>query len=186
MHTIPTLHFLLYFCPLITILFFCSSFLFIVFAESPSFIRQEIRDDLNDFKTINQYNSGYIDADSNCERKPIVDSADIKSISYISNGKFLNATIWLNSTINSEILWEKLVYGMYIDIDSVYESGIDYIYNIYLNTENKTWAKEFVELSPPAAKITNIESNISDFSGKTYIDFSLNLETLNSAVNLTE
>src|SRR5687768_16071322 len=104
MHTILSLYFLLYFCLLITILIFCSSFLLTVFAESPSFVRQEIRDDLDDFKTINQNTSRYIDSDVNCENKPIVDSADIKSISYISNCKFLNATIWLNSTINSEIL----------------------------------------------------------------------------------
>jgi hypothetical protein len=179
MHTIPSLYFLVYFCLLIIILIFCSSFLLIVFAESPSFVRQEIPDDLNDFKTVAPSTPvGYRDANPDCEEKSIA-SSDIKSISYISNGKFLNATIWLNSPYNSDIPWEKLVYGMYLDVDSVYEAGIDYIYNIYLNSQNKTWNQEFVELSVPAAKFTNIKSDLGNFSGKTYIDFSLDLKALN-------
>lgn len=147
-----------------------------VLGQSPSFVRQEFRDDDRDFKSYDEKTNAFRNADSGC-LMGLLDSLDIKSVSYISDGKFLNATLWLYSEYVPKMTWEKLVYGMYVDVDSVYESGVDYIYNIYLNTKNNTWSSELVESSVPAAKITNLKK--PTFTGDGYVDFSLDLKSLN-------
>jgi hypothetical protein len=159
-----------------------------VFAESPSFVRQEIKDildDDDDFITYNESSSEYNKADTNCTQQSIKPT-DIKSVSYNSDGKTLDATIWLNSSFiespdqdQSEIHWKHLVYSMYVDIDSAYDLGVDYIINILWSEDNKTWTKEVIESSPPAAKFVSTKSNLTGFFDKSYVMLSLDLNMVN-------
>ena len=86
-----------------------------IFAESPSFVRQEIIDDSGDWnfwsgpsdssnKIQRDTQSGNIvevDRANSSEQCQISDdnnlSPDIQSVSYVSDGKTLNATVWLTS-----------------------------------------------------------------------------------------
>jgi hypothetical protein len=89
---------------------------------------------------------------------------DIKSVSYISNGTILVATIWLNTppgmstrdyqlpknmSVDEQERLRQLTYSMYIDVNSVYESGVGYIMNVYRNNTDRSWAQELIESSSP-------------------------------------
>jgi hypothetical protein len=90
-----------------------------VFAVSPSFPRQEVEpisitDKRNDYNlTAHNY-------------------VDIQSVNYLSDGNFLNATIWLDSfenlpsgwSINVSMSQYSVGYGMYIDADFNDKTGI--------------------------------------------------------------
>jgi hypothetical protein len=75
-----------------------------------------------------------LSSDPNCTNR-FYPPTDIKSVSYTSNGKILNATIWLNSppgkstrdyhspknmTANELTAIKSVSYSMYIDVKSVY------------------------------------------------------------------
>jgi hypothetical protein len=68
---------------------------------------------------------------------------------------------------------------MYVDIDSAYDLGVDYIINIFWNEDNKTWTKEVIESSPPSAKIVSTETNLTGFFGRSYVTFSFDLAIAN-------
>jgi hypothetical protein len=156
-------------------------------AASPSFTRQEIKDNYHDFLAYD--NSRYIRANSNCSL--IYPPTDIKSVSYISNGKILNATVWMipppgiaardvisprNLTNFAQL--KHIVYSMYIDVDSIYESGVDYIVNLFWNNTAKVWTKEIIESSPPDAKFLLSKSDLNNV-GKGYVNLSFDLGIAN-------
>src|SRR6185312_9172004 len=77
-------------------------------------------------------------------------SPDIKSVSYMSNGNRLNATIWVSKIILDNVLlkndidnqtfnsnstslppWHKLKFTMAIDIFSIFNEGVDYRVDLY-------------------------------------------------------
>src|SRR6478609_1567291 len=89
---------------IITLMLFSPSLLpcYVFAAASPSFVHQEIRDpfrDIIDIKCLKDLPKG-IDANK-CEHTHEGNqSTDIIAVDYFSNGRFLNATIWLVSNIN--------------------------------------------------------------------------------------
>ncbi len=156
-------------------------------AYSSSFTRQGIIDPLNDAIKLNS-----------CIPTPPVkltkylyrsdSSTDIDSINYFSNGKSLNATIWLNGVIedppnfsyrkssNETILkicgsfeeqpkptTSRLVYGMLIDADSnnaTGKGGADYQVELQWDDAHKKWFKIFAEYSPLGQqKVLNITNS---------------------------
>jgi hypothetical protein len=83
-----------------------------VFAQSPSFVRQEIIDDSGDWLfwkgsssneiQLNTHNNNMLEVDradnsSECEIDENFIPPDIQSVSYVSDGKNLSATVWLTS-----------------------------------------------------------------------------------------
>jgi hypothetical protein len=83
-----------------------------VFAQSPSFVRQEIIDDSGDWLfwkgsssskiQLNTHDGNMVEVDraddsSECEIDESFIPPDIESVSYVSNGKNLTATVWLTS-----------------------------------------------------------------------------------------
>src|SRR5918912_1371577 len=103
-----------------------------VFASSsPSFQRQEVT-------------LGSRDWLSGLSGKPVnngPDYTDIQSVSYSSNGKYLNATLWLANFTKNPVGYENVNYGMYIDADSNNRTGldgIDYQIEVHWNEEKKT------------------------------------------------
>jgi len=107
-----------------------------VLAESPIFEFQEIKDPKSD----------WIDFENN---KPSLEGfplTDINSVDYRSDGKTLNATIWVNGPINNRPTeYAILNYGMYIDSDfdktTGWYGGIDYKLEIAWNSTSQTWTK---------------------------------------------
>jgi hypothetical protein len=163
-----------------------------VFANSPSFVRQQIEDDPLDFLSYDPISNKYGPADSDCTRS-FPSPTDIKSVSYISNGTILVATIWLNTppgmstrdyqlpkniSVDEQESLKHVTYSMYVDVDSVYESGVDYIMNVYRNNTDRSWAQELIESSSPNAKF--FKSARSSFEiGDQFVTMNFDLATIN-------
>jgi hypothetical protein len=125
-------------------------------------------------------------------------SPDMESVSYVSDGKTLNATLWLSSPVVENSLSKPLNYsqgnlsmlkknyGMAIDVESDNEGqGGDYLLLIQWDNNTKTWIKELFELgSEGSADYRSLDRtyNHTDFfdKGKNYIVFSLDLDSINS------
>ena len=73
-------------------------------------------------------------------------STDIDSVDYYSNGKMLNATLWLYFPfqVNQSHLNEEVNYGMYIDADFNEKTGyhgIEYKYEIHWDSLSDKWTR---------------------------------------------
>jgi hypothetical protein len=111
----------------------------------------------------------------------------------------LVATIWLNGppgtngtrdyespknmTIDEQKSIKDLTYSMYIDVNSVYESGVDYIMNVHKNNTSEIWTQETVESSPPNAKFSNPILNSFEI-GDQYVTLSFDLGAINFPENI--
>ena len=129
-------------------------------AQTPSFIRQNIKDPLFDFiDTENQTTSGKGDP-----------STDIIEVTYFSNGNTLNSTIWVFFPFGeTPVGYSTLNYGIMIDSDfneNTGQKGIDYQLEIGWNNLTKTWTKTLTEWSSAVSgRILNKADNFSSFYG---------------------
>jgi hypothetical protein len=145
-----------------------------VFA-SPSFARQEIRD--NPFDLIDVMTQ---------ERSFLANqSIDIRRVNYFSNGTMLNATLWLLSPFNekpSERSSDRISYGMYIDADSNGKTGWQGVdYQMEIAWQNETWSQTLVEYSSLSdIRILDINHNYTGFfeKGGRYVLLALDLDAI--------
>jgi hypothetical protein len=93
--------------------FLYSNYLDRVVALSPSFPREEIRDRPFDWRDIDKQ-------EGTLEGNPYT---DIRRVNYFSDGKYLNATLWLKGALNASANGEQMSYGTFIDGDSRKETG---------------------------------------------------------------
>lgn len=103
---------------------------------SPSFSNQEILDP--DFDWIHMKNKSHT---RNGDY-----STNIESVDYNSNGKTLDAILWLYFPfqVNQSSLNEEVNYGMYIDADfnpRTGYGGIEYKFELSWNSQSKNWTK---------------------------------------------
>jgi hypothetical protein len=124
---------------------------------------------------------------------------DITAISYASDGKVLNATLWLshpfvkpslNSSLPSQELERK--YVMLIFAGSVYDTLQRFLFRLNWDRESNTWTKTIEQLAPSPGennifdkwekKVLSQDKNYSGFFDpeKNYVDLSLSLDTINS------
>ena len=145
-----------------------------IFAESPSFIRQEVIDQEKDiFDTF----TGRRDRNG-------PDYIDIESVTYFSDGKFLNATLWPVSFNNMPL--DRVFYGVLVDADlnsNTGYQGIDYKVEIAWNRTAQNWTKSFVEWSSGLnEKFLEGLLNITGFFGKkeqeSYVSLDVNLRQM--------
>lgn len=198
-----------------------------VFAFSSPFTRQEIIDPKpNDWTLVNtpkestfQVNNFFNNTPVNllyeqnitaCEKAKEKDEKenhfhppDISSVTYHSDGKTLNATIWLSSPFidppqNAEAWlsptvqdapWYQIRYGLSIAVHSTYDTqGTDYSLMYRWDALNKNttlgknWTRTVMELSPEGdQKVLEPTKKYNIFSAngqKRYIDLSLDLTNL--------
>jgi hypothetical protein len=149
--------------------------------SSPSFSLQEIADpsyDWVDFWRGKPNNTGpsYL---------------DIQYVNYYSNGKSLNATIWLTKPElqNGSSLTlprdRTVDYGMYIDADFNNRTGIggiDFIVELHWNNETQKWTRIVEEwASNSNAKVLSESSNYTDLSEEDgYLSLSIDMESISS------
>jgi hypothetical protein len=103
---------------------------------SPTFSNEEILDPMTD----------WIDLETRNYTKGGDRSTDIVSVDYFSDGKSLNATLWLYFPFKMQprLSDENVNYGMYIDADfdaNTGYGGIDYIVELAWNNQSKQWTK---------------------------------------------
>jgi hypothetical protein len=165
-------------------LLYIALFYYEVFADSPSFARQQIKDNLRDWKDISTFNKA-ISGDQ---------LTDIVRVHYLSNGENLNATLWLAAPFKHEFSNKSsiIVYGALIDADSNYATGmlgIDYRIAIIWENKTKIWTKVFEEIES-LQQLANIGvkrtlpeiQNYTGFFeyGKRYVDLSTDLDVIGS------
>jgi hypothetical protein len=196
------------FAIIIAILFLLSykPILYEVFAISPSFARQGFEDAASDWSFIPK-NIGSNLALNKTEN--IVEckmgrqhffSPDIVGVNYLSDGKTLNATIWLSSPLEEPTLNKPpffllgRTYAWLIDINSAYDTNQGPDYKVIINWDrlNHRWTRSVQEWSttPGEDKIFGSgefmslaqENNYTGFfeKGKNYVDLFLNLNEVSS------
>jgi len=142
---------------------------------SPSFPRQEIDDPSSDWIDLKTQSS----TDEGGETL-----SDILRVNYFSNGKTLNATIWLKFPFSPEPESDELTYGMLIDADANERTGVrgvDYV--IETKWKNNNWIKTTSELSTHGeTKTLSQHEGFGDFFevNKRFVTISTNLEEFGS------
>ena len=142
-----------YFLITIIITYFSIYLLFYtqVHGISPSFLRNEIMDgtnDIYDLSSCRKYKCNVIDitAITNYNLSEKLESIDIKGVSYISDGKYLNTSLWVSSPPRSDS-----TYLMFIDIDSNFNTGGpgggEYAVQLNLKEGKNTWKQTLYERS---------------------------------------
>jgi hypothetical protein len=162
-----------------------------ILADSPSFSRQEVGDDERDGININGL-AGTQTVDD--YKDPLDDSTDILKITYLSDAKNLNASLWLGGNFTKDPAAkgaEAVVYGMLVDVDSNPRTGfqgVDYQLEVQWMNSSRIWnmflgeypSVDNASLRDPAEylKILDIKQNYTDFfvDNKPYITLSLPLD----------
>jgi hypothetical protein len=187
---------------------------------SPVYERQEITDLNKDWKfwsldkdkkteTIYGKNNEVIDIpignEDTCKLE-IGNPPEIRSVSYMSNGKRLDSTIWLSSKLNEinlvenkidienykndafKPLWKKVKYTVAIDINSVFNQGTDYRIEFLYDKINSTvpkWTEVIYELSAFGEEKI-ISTKVYDklpYINKNFIEFSIDLNKISNPTN---
>lgn len=179
----------------------------IAIADSPSFSRQEVEYGQGHAIRVNTIaKSQTVVADQQID--PLDKSSVIQRITYLSDGKNLNATLWLagnfsknpskaeqqSSNYNKDKEPVAVVYGMLIDVDSnplTGFNGIDYQLEVHWLNSSKMWSMflgEYRSVDNPNGKnpadyirMLKTERNYTDLSaedGKRYVSLSLPLKEL--------
>src|SRR5919112_3010465 len=176
---------------LLTIISYTSMHISNVLADSVSFSRQEVGDDERDGININ----GLTGTQRVDDYKDMLDnSTDILKITYLSDARNLNASLWLGGNFSRDPAAkgaEAMVYGMLVDIDSNPQTGfqgVDYQLEVQWMNSSKIWnmflgeypSVDNASLRDPAEylKILDIKQNYTDFfvDNKPYITLSLPLD----------
>jgi hypothetical protein len=114
-------------------------------------------------------------------------SSDIQRVTYYSDGKTLNTTLWLGAILNQTIFMKEaryVVYGIFIDVDNnpaTGKFGVDYQKEIQWNSTRKTWNSFLAEYSSPN-HFRTLESQENDTivfeKNQKYFLLPLNLESI--------
>jgi hypothetical protein len=167
---------------LILLLIFISSSAFHkTFAASPAFDLQALTDQRNDWVQTYGNDSTHLKSDY----------ANLVATGYLSDGKTLNATLWLASNLVNASAYnqpfKKISYGMLIDIASTTinagYNGADY--DLYIEAVNGKWSQYLYQLSSTGAyvlldsKINYSEPFGGPAIGPGYVKLQLDLGSIN-------
>ena len=161
------------------VLFLISSNLFsISYAIEAPVTRQSIRDAPFDWINIDRQTAA-------TEGDP---ATDIVEVTYFTNGRTLNSTIWLLFPFRElPVGYSIFNYGMLIDSDFDEDTGaggIDYQLEIRWNNETNTWTRVLTEWSSTAVggRILEESKNFTRFSGDQlfYVSIPIELEDISN------
>jgi hypothetical protein len=157
-----------------------------VFAESPSFSSQEINTGIDNGIRVD----GIKHTQTKADYKDSFDSSsDIQRVTYFSDGKTLNATVWLGGAVkqNPSLYGASTaVYGVLIDADNnplTGKYGVDYQKEIQWSGNTHSWSSLFVQYSSPTNfRTLEVEKNYSGFfqNNQKYVLLPLNLKSITS------
>jgi hypothetical protein len=142
------------------------------YADSPSFLEQEIGDNTTD----------WVDMSKNQIYKSREKYTDITSVDYYSDGKNLNATLWLLFPFKEKPPIKEVDYGMFIDADFDSKTGYGGMdYKVELQWKNNSWTK-VIETWSRNGKERTIENypNTTNFyeKGKFFATISVDLQKI--------
>jgi hypothetical protein len=161
---------------LVGLIIFAINSITFIFAQSPQFLEQEIFDDRNDWvnmKTMESNNTEF-------------GVPDITSVDYFSDGKFLNATLWLFDRFKEQpTSFKEVDYGMFIDSDFNSKTGfggIDYKIEVGWDNGTNSWSKRIEKwghLDTYQKTIENITNHTGFFEkDRNYVTLSVNLDKI--------
>jgi len=169
-----------------TILMLSSLHTNVAFALSPSFSIQEVDTGVHNGIQINGITHAETKPNYNW---PLASSSDIQRVTYFSDGRTLNATMWLGGGVEQKpSLYgvSAAIYGELIDADnnpSTGKYGVDYQQEIQWSNKTNSWNKLFVQYSSPLNYRTlNIEKNYTAFfqNKEKYVLMPLDLKSITS------
>ena len=150
------------------------------------FARQEVTTGAHDGIQINGTNGRERPADY----KDLLDnSSDIYRITYSSDGKMLNATLWLNGPVEampSKYGASTVVYGALVDIDNnptTGKFGVDYQKEIQWANKTASWNSFLLEYSSAEDyRVLNLQRNNTEFflANQSFALVSIDLKSLTS------
>jgi hypothetical protein len=163
------------------------------YAISPSFSRQTFTDNPDDWSYMGMSSFLPFKKDVCTEQSHNFNLPDISAVDYFSDGKSLNATLWLSSGIEPPISPVLTSFQMLIDISSTYDTGQDYLLKIEWNNSGQNWVRTLQDISPSSGKNKMIDDgeyrilekqnyNTTHFfeTGKNYIELNTMLQHVSS------
>lgn len=119
---------------------------------------------------------------------PLDNSSSIQRVTYFSDGKTLNATLWVGGGINKNPSRDGasiVAYGILIDSDNNPATGLygaDYLKEIYWTNKPKTWNLLTAEYSSPINyRNLTIVKNYTEFSdNQKYVLMPISLKDITS------
>ena len=159
---------------------------FNAFALSPSFSTQEVDTGVHNGIQINGIKHEETKPNYNL---PIAASSDIQRVTYFSDGRILNTTLWIGGGFERKpSLYgvSTAVYGELIDADdnpSTGKYGVDYQQEVQWSNKTNSWNKIFVQYSSPLNNRTlSIEKNYTGFfqDNEKYVLMPLDLKSITS------
>lgn len=158
-----------------------TSFFFLTMNSSVSAISKAFN-----FKEVEDGEGDWLRVWDGIPSKNGMDATDIRSVKYYSDGRVLNATLWLSSLdelISSKYNINTIVYGMLIDSDldmNTGKDGIDHLVEVKWNNITKTWTEEINEMS------TNGYTNLISAPVSNNESYIKNGHVVNLSVNLSK
>lgn len=165
---------------------------------SPSFARQTISDDTEDWSFMRLGSNLPFDKDDKerCkEEGNNIKPPDLVAVDYFSNGKRLNSTLWFTSEINRPAPTVVTDYQILVDVNSVYDTGQDYLLKIGWNKLNQSWTRTLQDISPSTGKNRIIDfgefrvlendqhpNNSAGFfeKGKNFVELDMSLDSISA------
>ena len=164
------------------------------FALSPSFPRQYIGE-----PPYADWQAYALTSRANCSAVADINFPQIEAITYVSDGRFLNATLWLDGPFNERIpvdnnfLIQMGGYFMAVKVVSTYRSeGFDYMLTVDSGSHTTRWIRDLKELSSNDSRsLEDPDINPIGFfdnspgnpalreKGKGHVNLSLDLEKIN-------
>lgn len=169
----------------LSVLLLSSSLFYNVFAESPAFDQNFITDE-----QMSNQKTDWVQTYGNDSTHLRSGYANILAVDYLSDGKTLNATLWLKSNSENALTYsqpfKKIRYGMLIAIASLPPtSGYNGAnYDFYIEAVNGKWSQYLYLLSSTGtrslvySKINYTESFGGTTIGPGYVQLQLNLNSL--------
>ena len=170
---------------LLVLLVFCSLYNK-AFAVSPAFDQIFITDE-----EINNQRNDWVQTYGNDSSQLMSNYTNLLGVDYVSNGKTLDATLWLDSNLENTSTYnqplKRVRYGMLIAIASLpITSGYNGAnYNYYIEAADGKWSEYLYQLSSTGSsaliesKINNTESFGGPTIGPGYVKLRLNLSSIN-------
>jgi hypothetical protein len=149
---------------------------------SSSFSRQDVVDPSDDWVNMANITNQQLNVES------LFQPADIRGVNFFSNGKILNATIWIDGTFREMPPAEfgRVSYGAYIDADFNEKTGlrgVDYRVETMRENGSQSWSRVFEEWSTSGEprQIDTID-NHTGFSkeGERFVTIYADLEAMGS------
>jgi hypothetical protein len=166
-----------------------------VYSLSPSFSRQTIGDSVDDWSYMGPSKIIPFDREQCIREEQKFNFPDLIAMDYFSDGKILNNTLWFTSEIKQPVSPAITNFQILIDINSIYDTGQDYLLKIEWDNLKQNWSRTLQDISPSSGS-----NNIIDFGefrviendesvsgmgsffdkGKNYVELDVALDSISS------